>query len=134
MLHVVPISPAAQQVGHPRKAKRARATRPMTTRGRSTPRPNAKKSAVKPITPRSRCAVNVRLVNGMVVMVETFRLAAQVLAKQGAGAVQVGLDCFAGALECVGDLIDGQFFDIAQQDHLAVVVGQGLNCAGKVGA
>ena len=49
-------------------------------------------------------------------------------------AVNARLDAFARQSKNADDLVDRQFLDIAQQDHLAVVIGQRLDGAGKIDA
>jgi hypothetical protein len=48
--------------------------------------------------------------------------------------VNARLDAFARQPKNAHDLVDRQFLDIAQQDHLAIVIGQRLDGAGKVDA
>src|SRR3954471_24151216 len=48
--------------------------------------------------------------------------------------VNARLDAFARQPENPRDLVDRQFFDIAQQDHLAIMIGQRLDGAGKIDA
>jgi hypothetical protein len=50
------------------------------------------------------------------------------------GAMNARLDAFARQGEHARYLFDRQFFDIAQQDHLAIMIGQRLDGAGKIDA
>ena len=58
----------------------------------------------------------------------------EVLPKQKACPVQIAFHCFAGTPEALGDLVNRQLLDVAEQHDLAVVFGKRLEGSGQVNA
>src|SRR5882724_13469457 len=124
-----------QQIGQPRNASSASAPDASEPQGWISAIARAYPSAAIPMAPRRICSESVLLANMFLTRrALSASIADQIFADQHPRAVNAGLDALAGQPEGLGDFVDRELLDIAQQDHLAIMLGQRLDGAGEINA